>query len=82
MFVRLDHASLQASDLSRADLASEAGLKAAPRGCGVVAVACSNHCTRSAVFGGSRTTWSPLRVPVTDAIPDGAERIAAARVRQ
>ena len=32
MFVRLDHASLQASDLSRADLASEAGLKAAPGG--------------------------------------------------
>jgi len=51
MFVRLEHASLQASDLSRADLASEAGLKAAPGGCGVVAVACSSHCTP---LGGAR----------------------------
>ena len=51
MLVRLDHASLQASDLSRADLASEAGLKAAPGGCGVVAVACSSHCTP---LGGAR----------------------------
>jgi hypothetical protein len=63
MFVRLDHASLQASDLSRSSLASEAALKAAPGDCGAVAAARSSHCTRSAVLG-----WVENNV-ITSALP-------------